>query len=102
MSTAICIACGSEVRWRASRGARLAEIRCKCGGELTAKRGVRIFDRPTYAARLVLIRRFEQGRKTKYFVSAEAARKRREEALPFYESVILQLKNEHGWVPAHD
>lgn len=37
MSTAICAACGHEVRWSATRGTRLADLRCPgCGGVLHA------------------------------------------------------------------
>lgn len=34
MSSAICSECGRIRSWRARRGARLADLRCECGGEL--------------------------------------------------------------------
>jgi len=36
MANAICVKCGKERHWKASRGARLADHRCRCGGKLRA------------------------------------------------------------------
>lgn len=37
MANAICTACGKGQNWAATRGARLADVRCRaCGGELRA------------------------------------------------------------------
>jgi hypothetical protein len=36
MPTAICTTCNELHHWRNQRGMRLAEMRCKCGGELKA------------------------------------------------------------------
>lgn len=38
MAWAVCRVCGTERSWRAQRGARLADVRCACGGVLTALR----------------------------------------------------------------
>jgi len=38
MARAICKACGKEVGWRASRGAKLSDLRCDCGGRLRSYR----------------------------------------------------------------
>jgi hypothetical protein len=37
MSWATCESCGKEVHWRATRGSKLADLRCSCGGRLRAK-----------------------------------------------------------------
>lgn len=39
MSWGTCVECGHEVRWRATRGARIADARCTCGGKLRGKGG---------------------------------------------------------------
>ena len=45
MSTATCSQCGNTVSWRNRRGARLADLRCECGGafrSLTAGKASRL------------------------------------------------------------
>lgn len=37
--TAICTACGETRGWRATRGTRLSDLRCRCGGMLRTCRG---------------------------------------------------------------
>lgn len=37
MPDAICKVCGETTYWRAQRGTRLADYKCKCGGELKRK-----------------------------------------------------------------
>ncbi len=34
MANALCLSCGKVRAWRATRGARLSDLRCSCGGEL--------------------------------------------------------------------
>ncbi len=36
MSTAVCKECDLIIHWRAGRGSKLAEYKCKCGGPLEA------------------------------------------------------------------
>lgn len=38
MAWATCTKCGAEVHWRNGRGARMADLRCSCGGSLRAYR----------------------------------------------------------------
>ena len=50
MSRAVCATCGRMTHWSASRGARLADLRCPCGGELKAYRTQEASERPWYAS----------------------------------------------------
>lgn len=39
MPEAVCLTCGDCRHWRNQRGVRLADLRCKCGGQLRKFRG---------------------------------------------------------------
>lgn len=95
--TSRCRSCGREQRFRATRGSRLADLRCQCGGELFVPQSRH--PRPAYEARVVYVNR-NGGARRRYFVSVERATKDIEESRPYYQNVMVEKKVGSKWVPA--